>query len=67
MQSVDHNELAGPINEYEPKRLEAMLKDPNVKYVRVFNLKKGDRVQIGGHTYKVTAVRPNGKVTMRPE
>lgn len=42
------------------------LDHPDVEQVRVFRLKKGMKVDLGGKRYKVTAIRTNGKVTLRP-
>jgi len=56
---------------FSQKRLSELLADENVEEVRVFRLKKSMKVMVGTddtgfREYKVIAVRPNGKVTMRP-
>jgi len=51
---------------YNSKRMRELLDDSDVAEVRVFKLKKGQRITIGTDIYKVTAVRPNGKATIRP-
>lgn len=67
MQPYDKNDQAvGPIEQFNPERLEALLENPKVKTVKVFRLKKGMIINIEGHEYKVIAVRPNGKATLRP-
>jgi hypothetical protein len=54
------------IEPYDSKKLEEHL-EAGATEVRVFRLKKGMIVNIEGELYKVTAVRENGKVTMRPK
>ena len=51
---------------YDEAKMNRALKDPKVKEVRVFRMKKGLKLNIEGHRYKVIAVRPNGKVTLKP-
>jgi len=68
MQAYDYNDrLIGNPKPFNPVKLEAMLNDTEkkIKGVRVFRLKKGMTLDIGGVDYKVIAVRENGKVTMR--
>jgi len=65
MQQINHDGSKGPIEPFDKKKMEKFLNDPKVKEVRVFRLKKGMTVDFKGTTYKVTAVRPNGKVTLR--
>lgn len=50
---------------FNEELLTKALKHPKVEQVRVFKLKKGQVVEIEGDKYKVTAVRPNGKITIR--
>ncbi len=68
MQALDHD--SKPIRSaelYDPKRMKELLDRAETKEVRVFKLSKGMRINIKGCEYKVTAVRPNGKITMRPQ
>jgi hypothetical protein len=68
MQPVDRDGNEGMIEPFDEERLEAILKDDNIKYVKVFRLKPGMRLEIPDiGTFKVTRVRPNGKITMRME
>ena len=55
----------GPVP-YDSEKLTAALEHKEVEAVRVFRLKKGMTVDVGGTRYKVTAVRDNGKITLRP-
>lgn len=50
------------INEVEPIPEHPVKKSPPKK---TFILQKGMRVSIGNYLYKITASRPNGKITMR--
>jgi len=56
--------VANPVP-FNQNRMQSALEDPRIKQVRVFKLKPGMAVDIGGTIYKVIAVRPNGKITMR--
>ncbi len=67
MQVVERNGTERMPEPYDPKKLETLLEDPKIKEVRVFRLQKGMRINIEGSVYKVTAVRPNGKITLRPK
>ena len=67
MQEVRNDGSVGPIEEFDFDSLEKKIGDPNVKEVRVFRLKKGMNVMIGGHEYKVTTVREDGKAVLRPK
>jgi hypothetical protein len=51
---------------YDREVLEAAIEEDGVKKVEVFKLKPRMVVEINGTRYKVIAVRPNGKITMRP-
>ena len=65
MQAVEHDGTKREPEPYVPEKLEALLDDPKVKEVRVFRLKTGMRINISGSIYKVIAVRPNGKATLK--
>lgn len=65
MQTVDRNGERGNLKFFDQEKLEESLKDPNVDHVRVFQLKRRMKVIIQGTAYKVIAVRPNGKITMK--
>ncbi|MBW2623940.1 MAG: hypothetical protein JRD68_13615 [Deltaproteobacteria bacterium] len=66
MQAMDQDGVGRMPEMFNQKRMNGLLKDPDVKEVRVFRLKKGTRINIDGHNYKIIAARPNGKITMRP-
>ena len=66
MQPIRHDGYRGDIELFNEEKMQELLDDPEVKEVRVFKMEPGLRIEIGGITYKVTAVRSNGKVTMRP-
>jgi len=66
MQPIYHDGSRGLVERFMERRLQEHLADPAVKEVRVFNLRRGQVVHIEGRYYKVIAVRPNGKVTLRP-
>jgi|GEM_PF-2882776 len=65
MQVIEKDGTMRDPEPYEPEKLEKALQDPKVQEVRVFRLEKGTILNIRGTRYKVTAVRPNGKVTMK--
>ncbi len=65
MQAIEHDGTRRFPEVYKAKRLKELLKDDKVKEVRVFNLRKGMEVEVGGCFYKVTAARSNGKITLR--
>jgi len=67
MQVIDHDGTRRMIEMFDQRKMEKHLEDPKVKEVRVFNLKKGMTVNIQNTLYKITAVRPSGKITMRPK
>lgn len=68
MQPVREDGTEGVPEPFNEKRMKALLEDDNIKYVKVFRLKPGMRITVEDvGTFKVTAVRPNGKVTMRME
>lgn len=66
MQPIRNDGSRDLIERFNQQRLQEHLADPAVKEVRVFNLRRGQVVHIEGKAYKVTAVRPNGKLTLRP-
>ena len=65
MQPIDHDGIGGMPEIFDFKRLETLLEKPEVKEVKVFRLKKGMKINIGNIYYKVTAVRSNGKITIK--
>lgn len=65
MQAIEHDGTKKMPEVYTPKKLKAHLKDPKVKEVRVFRLNKGMSINIEGDLYKVIAIRPNGKLTLK--
>ena len=67
MQEVRNDGSVGPIVPFNAKELYECLEKENVKEVKVFRLKKGMVITIGGHAYKVTAVREDGKVVLKPK
>jgi len=66
MQAIEHDGTKRMIEVFDPKRLEALLGEPEVKEVKVFRLEKGMLINIEGGAYKVIAARPNGKITLKP-
>lgn len=66
MQAIEHDGHKRMVERYEERKMEILLNDPKVKEVRVFRLRKGMRINVQGTLYKVTADRPNGKVTLKP-
>jgi len=66
MQAIEHDGTQRMIEVFDPKRLEALLGEPEVKEVKVFRLEKGMLINIEGGAYKVIAARPNGKITLKP-
>lgn len=67
MQAIEHDGTQRVIEEFNQRQMEKHLNNPAVKEVRVFKLTKGMTVKIKDTFYKIIAVRPNGKVTMRPK
>ena len=69
MQEVRHDGTEGELQPFNQKVMEARLEDPNVKYMKIVRLKAGMRITVPetGQVFKVTAARPNGKITMREE
>jgi hypothetical protein len=66
MQAYDPTDKpVSPIMPFDKKKMEKYLLKPEVAHVRVFMLQKGMEVTVKGARYKVTAARPNGKVTMK--
>ena len=65
MQPIDNEGRRGPIEPFDPGRLERHLKNPDIREVRVFRIKKGMKINIHGTLYKCIAARPNGKVTLK--
>lgn len=65
MQAIEHDGTERMPEIFNPERLEALLDEPEVKEVKVFRLKKGMKINIGNIYYKVTAVRLNGKITLK--
>ena len=67
MQPYDYNEKPiGNVELFNEERLNQLLEQKNVAEVRVFKLKKGMILSINDTQYKVSTVRPNGKITLRP-
>lgn len=65
MQAIEHDGARRFPELYEEEGMKQLLGDDEVKEVRVFNLRKGMEVTVEGGLYKVTACRPNGKITLR--
>jgi len=66
MQAIEHGGTEREIEPFNKRKLFERLEDPKVKEVKVFKLQPGHRLTVQGMTYKVIAVRPNGKITMKP-
>lgn len=66
MQAFDkEGKPVGDTVPFDRKKMEKILSQRVVDHVKVFLLKKGMVLTIAGYKYKVTAVRPNGKITIR--
>ena len=66
MQAIEHDGKRRDPEPYDPEKLEQLLEEKNVREVRVFPLRKGMRINIGNIPYKVVAIRPNRKITLKP-
>ena len=66
MQVIERNGAERPPEIYDPNKMEALMRKPDVKEIRVFRLRKGMRINVNGSMYKVIVERPNGKVTLKP-
>jgi hypothetical protein len=66
MQAIEHDGKRRMIEPFDKKRMDDLLEEAKVKEVRVFKLKKGMKIKIEDTLYKVSAVRQNGKITLRP-
>lgn len=51
---------------FDEAKMRRVLDHDAVESVRVFRLRKGMVIRVQGTKYKVTAARPNGKVTLKP-
>jgi hypothetical protein len=51
---------------YNPDFVAKAINHPVVEEIRIFRLKKGMIIDIGGKGYKVGTVRPRGKITLIP-
>jgi len=56
--------MSGPEHEWREKALERAKREPEPEPAK-FELKRGMRLVVQGTTYKVIAVRANGKVTLK--
>jgi len=65
MQAIEHDGIRRMPEIFNPKRLKALLDEPEVKEVRVFRLEKGMKINIQGSVYKVISARLNGKITLK--
>lgn len=67
MQPYNRNNepLSDPVP-FAAEKIEEYLANSEVDHVKVFKLKEGMRLNIGGVIYKVTTVRPNGKAVIKP-
>ncbi len=65
MQPVNRNGTIGPAEPFDQTRMDEHLAAAAVDHVKVFKLKKGMVIDFKGTKYKVTAVRPDGRVAMR--
>ena len=65
MQAIEHDNTRRLPEMFREERMNELLEDDEVKEVRVFNLKKGMKIEVGGSNYKVTTCRSNGKITIR--
>lgn len=57
----------GPPEPFDQKKMEGMLKKPDVDYVRVFRLKKGDTFKLEGHLFEVTKVMGGGRAMIKKQ
>jgi len=62
----EKKKMTGPEHEWREKALERAQQEPDREPAK-FELKPGMRLVVQGTAYKVVAVRPNGKVTLRQE
>ena len=67
MQAIEKDGTERPLEPYDSEKLTQHLEDPKVQEVRVFKLKEGMTLHVGGKLYKVARVRLNGKVTLKPK
>jgi hypothetical protein len=67
MQAIEKDGTERPLEPYDHEKLIQHLEKPEVQEVRVFKLKEGMTLHIGGKLYKVSRVRQNGKVTLKPK
>jgi len=58
--------MSGPGQDWVEKAIQRATEEPDPQPSE-FQLKRGTRLVVEGITYKVIAVRPNGKVTLRRE
>lgn len=67
MQAIEKDGTKRPLEPYDSEKLIEHLEKPEVQEVRVFKLKEGMTLHVGGRLYKVARVRQNGKVTLKPK
>jgi hypothetical protein len=67
MQAIGNDGMGRMPEPYDHEKLVEHLEQPEVQEVRVFKLREGMALDIGGKPYKVSRVRSNGKVTLKPK
>jgi len=67
MQAIEYDGTEWMPEVFDKDRIEKLLEDQRVKEVRVFKLVKGMDINVAGVVYKVIAIRPNGKITLKPK
>jgi len=67
MQVIEKDGIGRMPEPYDHEKLKQELEKPEVQEVRVFKLKEGMTLHVGGRLYKVARVRKNGKVTLKPK
>ncbi len=65
MQAIDINGMRREVLPYNEKVMKDLLNDPDIKEVRVFNIVRGDEVEVMGKKYKVLSVSKSGGVHMQ--
>jgi hypothetical protein len=65
MQAIDIYGQKQEIKKFNVKEMKEMLNNPKIKEVRVFNVKRGDIVDIFGKQYKVLSISKSGNLHLK--
>ena len=65
MQAIDYSGIRREIKRYNEKEMKELLDDPQIKEVRVFNMVRGDEVEVLGKKYIVQSISKSGDIHLK--